>query len=89
LALEMTQPTSAGLNSIIVCHPMVMMFDRPCQRDETSTIGPGSRYRRTPLTGKSVFSAARVMIHRASVRQIASASNVAHQWRRIVSRGLV
>ena len=43
LALEMTHPTSAGVNSIIVCQPMVMMLVRPCQEDDTSTMGPGSR----------------------------------------------
>lgn len=39
----MTQPTRDGVNSMTVCQPMVMMFARPCQRDDTSTIGPGSR----------------------------------------------
>src|SRR3954447_8086362 len=50
------QPTSEGVNSRTVCQPRVMMLLWPAQREDTSTIGPGSRYRRTWLTGKSRFS---------------------------------
>src|SRR5579875_82772 len=57
----MMHPTSAGVNSITVCQPMVMMFALPCQLEETSTTGPGSRYRRMRLTGKSLFSKSRGM----------------------------
>jgi len=37
-----TQPTSGGSNSIIVCHDMVMMFGRPLRTVVTNTTGPGS-----------------------------------------------
>ena len=37
------QPTSEGVNSITVCQPMVMMSVSLPKRDDTSTIGPGSR----------------------------------------------
>src|SRR3982750_2291896 len=50
------QPTSEGVNSRTVCQPRVMMLLWPAQREDTSTMGPGSRYRRTWLTGKSLFS---------------------------------
>src|SRR4051812_7409793 len=50
------QPTSEGVNSRTMCQPRVMMLLWPAQREETSTIGPGSRYRRTWLTGNSRFS---------------------------------
>src|SRR3954452_23291688 len=50
------QPTSEGVNSRTVCQPRVMMLLWPAQRDEISTMGPGSRYRRTWLTGNSRFS---------------------------------
>src|SRR5215203_2015961 len=50
------QPTSEGVNSRTVCQPRVMMLVWPAQREDTSTMGPGSRYRRTWLTGKSRFS---------------------------------
>src|SRR5205814_2555514 len=36
-----------------MCQPMVMMFVLPFQAELTSTIGPGSRKRRTFSTGKS------------------------------------
>src|SRR5829696_8138751 len=49
------QPTREGVNSRIVCQPSVMILCLPCQREDTNTIGPGSRYRRTWLTGKSSF----------------------------------
>ena len=42
-----TQPISEGVNSMTVCHPIVMMFAFPFHHDDTSTMGPGSRYRRT------------------------------------------
>ena len=38
----MTQPTSGGTNSIIVCHDMGMTFARPARAVVTSTTGPGS-----------------------------------------------
>src|SRR4051794_16226316 len=50
------QPTSEGVNSRTVCQPRVVMLLWPAQREDTSTMGPGSRYRRTWLTGKSLFS---------------------------------
>src|SRR5215217_7685147 len=50
------QPTREGVNSRTVCQPRVMMLLWPAQREDTSTMGPGSRYRRTWLTGKSRFS---------------------------------
>ena len=40
---EIMQPTSDGVNSITVCQPSVMMLALPFHRDDTSTIGPGSR----------------------------------------------
>ena len=48
LALEMTQPTSKGVNSTTVRQPIVMMFVGASCDDETvrrrnGTIGPGSR----------------------------------------------
>src|SRR5215204_1520390 len=55
------QPTSDGLNSSTVCQPSVIMLCLPSQCEDTSTIGPGSRYRRTLLTGKSDF-ACRFMV---------------------------
>ena len=55
------QPTSDGLNSSTVCQPTVMILCLPSQCEDTSTIGPGSRYRRTLLTGKSHF-ACRFMV---------------------------
>ena len=54
-ALAITQPTSEGVNSITVCQPSVMMLFLPCQREDRSTIGPGSRNRRTWETGKSAL----------------------------------
>src|SRR6185369_15054531 len=50
------QPTSERVNSRTVCQPRVMMLLWPAQREDTSTMGPGSRYRRTWLTGNSRFS---------------------------------
>ena len=38
-------------NSITVCQPMVMILLVSSHMEDTSTIGPGSRYRRTRLTG--------------------------------------
>ncbi len=38
----MTQPTSGGANSIIMCHDMVMMFGRSLPAVVSSTTGPGS-----------------------------------------------
>src|SRR5450756_1452278 len=38
-----------------VCQPIVMMFAFPFHSDDTSTMGPGSRYRRMFETGKSDF----------------------------------
>ena len=55
IAARNLQPTSEGLNSSTVCQPSVMTLCLPCQCEDTSTIGPGSRYRRTWLTGKSSF----------------------------------
>jgi hypothetical protein len=43
LRAEIMQPTSEGVNSRTVCQPRVMMLVLLCQRDDTSTIGPGSR----------------------------------------------
>ena len=40
--LLMTQPTSGGTNSIIVCHDIGMTFVRPARAVVTSTTGPGS-----------------------------------------------
>src|SRR5687767_13887377 len=51
----MKQPTSAGENPIIMCQPMVMTFRWPPYADVTSTTGPGSRNRRTFVTGKFFF----------------------------------
>ncbi len=42
LRLLITQPTSGGSNSIIVCQDMVMMFARPFWAVVTNTTGPGS-----------------------------------------------
>jgi hypothetical protein len=55
-ALEITHPTSDGWNSIIMCQPIVMMLVLPFHTELTSTIGPGSRNRRTLDTGKSFLS---------------------------------
>ena len=41
---------------MIMCQPMVMMFVSPLWAELTSTIGPGSRKRRTLETGKSFLS---------------------------------
>src|SRR5882672_6880414 len=38
-----------------MCQPMVMMLVAPLWAELTSTIGPGSRKRRTLATGKSVL----------------------------------
>src|SRR5215207_5978069 len=57
------QPTSDGLNSSTVCQPSVIMLCLPSQCEDTSTIGPGSRYRRTLLTGKSLFACRFMMSH--------------------------
>ncbi len=38
-----------------VCQPTVMMFALFSRHDDTSTIGPGSRWRRIWLTGKSLL----------------------------------
>lgn len=38
-----------------MCHPMVMMLVLPFHAELTSTMGPGSRKRRTSSTGKSRF----------------------------------
>ncbi len=38
-----TQPTSGGSNSIIVCHDIGITFARPLREVVTSTTGPGSR----------------------------------------------
>src|SRR5829696_953665 len=57
------QPTSEGLNSSTVCQPSVIMLCLPSQCEDTSTIGPGSRYRRTLLTGKSHFACRFMMSH--------------------------
>ena len=51
----MKQPTSDGDSPITMCHPMVMMLRLPFHAELTSTIGPGSRKRRTSSTGKSRF----------------------------------
>jgi len=42
MLLLITQPTSGGSNSIIVCHDMVMMFGYPSWAVVTMTTGPGS-----------------------------------------------
>src|SRR5215470_469191 len=42
-----------GSNSMTVCQPMVMMLVLPFEAELTSTIGPGSRKRRTWETGRS------------------------------------
>src|SRR4051795_4241076 len=57
------QPTSDGLNSSTVCQPSVIMLCLPSQCEDTSTIGPGSRYRRTLLTGKSDFTCRFMVSH--------------------------
>ena len=44
-----------GSVSMIMCQPMVMTFVSPFQAELTSTIGPGSRNRRTLPTGKAFF----------------------------------
>src|SRR5262249_40349380 len=41
---------------MIMCQPIVMMFILSFQTELTSTMGPGSRNRRTFETGKSVLS---------------------------------
>src|SRR5438094_8362723 len=51
----MKHPTSDGSSLITMCQPMVMMLFRPFQRELTSTIGPGSRNRRTLETGNCFF----------------------------------
>src|SRR4051794_27390793 len=56
-----THPTSEGVNSITVCQPIVMMLALSRHLDETSTIGPGSRYRRTWPTGNALFLGGLVM----------------------------
>jgi hypothetical protein len=43
LPLAMTHPISDGVNSMTVCQPIVIMLVLFRQRDETSTIGPGSK----------------------------------------------
>src|SRR3954449_2654094 len=50
------QPTREGVNSRTVCQPRVIRLLWPAQREDTSTMGPGSRYRRAWLTGNSRFS---------------------------------
>ncbi len=40
-----TQPTSGGSNSIMVCHDMAMTFARPRWAVLTRTTGPGSSSR--------------------------------------------
>ena len=51
----MIQPKSEGVNSIIVCQPIVIMLDSPFHVELTSTIGPGSRNRLICEVGKSFF----------------------------------
>ena len=41
---------------MIMCQPIVMMLVLPLHAELTSTIGPGSRKRRTFDTGKSFLS---------------------------------
>src|SRR5664280_3538144 len=53
--LLITQPTSGGTNSIIVCHDMGMMFARPARAVVTSTTGPGSSNPYTCARGNSFF----------------------------------
>src|SRR5262245_32018115 len=47
-----------GSNSMTVCQPMVMMLVLPFEAELTSTIGPGSRKRRTWETGRSFLGVA-------------------------------
>src|SRR5687768_5639827 len=51
----MKQPTSEGDSPMTMCHPIVMMLVLPFHAELTSTMGPGSRKRRTSSTGKSRF----------------------------------
>jgi hypothetical protein len=51
----MTQPTSGGTNSIIVCHDIGMMFARPARAVVTSTTGPDSSNRYASASGNALF----------------------------------
>src|SRR5829696_1397733 len=77
---EIMQPTSDALNSSTVCQPSVIMLCLPSQCEDASTIGPGSRYRRTLLTGKSDF-ACRFMV---SHQQCAGYSGAVNGFRIIL-----
>jgi hypothetical protein len=43
--LLITQPTSGGSNSIIVCHDIAIAFARPLRAVVSSTTGPGTSRR--------------------------------------------